>query len=78
MVLRFFDQRAPFSLAVSFVGDTTLMQSIWAVACAQGLQVQVQLLPPVGTRHADRRALAEHLRTVMADQLTAQLSPADR
>ncbi len=78
VVLRFFDQQAPFSLAVSFVGETTLMQSIWAVACAQGLQVRVQLLPPVGTRHADRRALAEHLRTVMADQLTAQVTPADR
>ena len=78
VVLRFFDQQAPFSLAVSFVGETTLMQSIWAVACAQGLQVRVQLLPPVGTRHADRRALAEHLRTGMADQLTAQVTPADR
>ena len=71
VLLRFFDGQAPFSLAVSFIGETTLMQSVWAVACAQGLQVQVQLLPPVGTRHADRRALAEHLRTLMAEQLTA-------
>ena len=71
VVLRFFDRQAPFSLAVSFIGDTTLMQSVWAVACAQGLQVQVHLLPSVGTRHADRRALAAHLRTLMAEQLNA-------
>ncbi len=74
VVLRFFDNQTPFSLAVSFIGDTTLMQSVWAVACAQGLQVQVQLLTPVGTRHADRRALAEHLRTLMAEQLAEQVA----
>ena len=69
VVLRFFDNSGPFSSAVTFVGDTTLAQSLWAVACAKGLQVQVQLLPPMGTRHADRRALAEHLRGVMAEEL---------
>jgi 1-acyl-sn-glycerol-3-phosphate acyltransferase len=72
VVLRFFDSHTPFSLAVSFVGETTLLQSIWAVACAQGLQVQVQLLPPMGTRQADRRALASHLQEVMAQTLAAQ------
>jgi hypothetical protein len=29
----------------------------------------VQLLPPVGTEHADRRALAEHLRGLIAERL---------
>lgn len=72
VVLRFFDSQTPFSLAVSFVGETTLMQSVWAVACAQGLQVQVVLLPPMGTRHADRRALAAHLQQVMTETLAAQ------
>ena len=75
VVLRFFDGQSPFSLAVSFVGDTTLMQSIWAVACAKGLQVQVCLLPPLSTRHADRRALAEHLRTLMAEHLHSLVAP---
>ncbi len=78
VVLRFFDHQAPFSLAVSFIGETTLMQSIWAVACAQGLQVQVQLLPPVGSRHADRRALAAHLRTLMVEELDGMVRPAGR
>ncbi len=74
VVLRFFDSSAPFSSAVTFVGDTTLAQSLWAVACAQGLQVQVQLLPAMGTRHADRRALAEHLRSVMAEELARMVA----
>ncbi len=72
VVLRFFDAQSPFSLAVSFVGETTLLQSVWAVACAQGLQAQVQLLPPMGTRHADRRALAAHLQQVMAEELVVK------
>jgi 1-acyl-sn-glycerol-3-phosphate acyltransferase len=39
------------------------------VARARGLCVHVSLLPPQGTEHADRRALAEHLRQVIAERL---------
>ncbi len=68
-VLRFADARQRFSPAVEFVGDTTLVQSLWRVATARGLVAHVDLLPPQGSTHADRRALAEHLRQVMAEQL---------
>ena len=68
-VLRFADARHRFSPAVEYVGDTTLLQSLWWVASARGLVVHVDLLPPQGTAHADRRALAEHLRQQMADRL---------
>ena len=69
VVLRFHDTARPFSEAVVFLGETTLLQSVWRVASARGLAVQVDLLPPVGTRHADRRALAEHLRELIAERL---------
>jgi 1-acyl-sn-glycerol-3-phosphate acyltransferase len=69
VVLRFHDARGPFSEAVAFLGETTLLQSLWRVASARGLGVQVQLLQPIGTRHADRRALADHLRALMAERL---------
>ena len=68
-VLRFADARHRFSPAVEYVGDTTLLQSLWWVASARGLVVHVDLLPPQGTAHADRRALAEHLRQQVADRL---------
>ena len=68
-VLRFSDAHHAFSPAVAYVGSTTLLQSLWQVACADGLQVQVELLSPQGSAHADRRALAEALRTAMAQQL---------
>ena len=69
VVLRFHDAARPFSPAVEFLGETTLLQSLWRVASARGLGVRVDILAPVGTRHADRRALAEHLRMLIAERL---------
>ena len=68
-VLRFADARHPFSPAAQFVGDTTLLRSLWRVACADGLRVHLDLLLPQASAHADRRALAEHLRQQVADHL---------
>ena len=69
VVLRFSDAQGRFSSAVEFLGETTLLQSVWRVVTARGLTAHVELLPPVGTEHADRRALAEHLRELIADRL---------
>jgi 1-acyl-sn-glycerol-3-phosphate acyltransferase len=70
-VLRFADPHRRFSPAVAYVGDTTLLQSLWRVASARGLVAHVDLLLPQGSAHADRRALAEHLRQCMAGCLQA-------
>jgi 1-acyl-sn-glycerol-3-phosphate acyltransferase len=71
VVLRFFQPGHAFSPAAEFVGRTTLVQSMWRMACAQGLQVEVRLLGAEGTAHADRRALAAHLRERI-DEVLAQ------
>jgi 1-acyl-sn-glycerol-3-phosphate acyltransferase len=71
VVLRFADAAGPFSPAVVYIGETTLLQSIWRVVWAQGLVAHVQLLAPVATRHADRRRLAEHLRELIQAGLPA-------
>ena len=68
-VLRFADVQQRFSPAVQFVGETTLLQSLWRVATARGLVAHVDLLPPQGSAHADRRTLAEHLHQRMAERL---------
>jgi 1-acyl-sn-glycerol-3-phosphate acyltransferase len=60
-VLRFSDPLHAVSPAAEFIGETTLLQSLWNIATAQGLQVRVQWLPAEATAHADRRALAAHL-----------------
>jgi len=70
-VLRFGDAQQRFAEAAQYIGDTTLGQSLWRVAMADGLHVQLQLLPAQGTAHADRRLLAEALRQQISQQLAA-------
>jgi 1-acyl-sn-glycerol-3-phosphate acyltransferase len=69
VALRYAGPAQRFSAAAQFLGETTLLQSVWRVLSAQALSVHVDLLPPQGARHADRRALAAHLR----EQIHAQL-----
>ena len=69
VALRFSDARAPISAAVEFVGATTLVESLWRVACAEKLVAHVTLLPARACTHADRRALAQTLRDDIAAQL---------
>ncbi len=69
VLLRFDDATGPFCEAAQYIGDTTLLQSLWRVASARHMSVAVQVMPPMSTEHADRRLLAEHLREVMAQRL---------
>jgi 1-acyl-sn-glycerol-3-phosphate acyltransferase len=50
------------SPAPEFVGDMSLVRSLWQVARARDLSARVSFLISEGSRHADRRALAEHMR----------------
>jgi 1-acyl-sn-glycerol-3-phosphate acyltransferase len=70
VVLRFHDPANAFSPAAEFLGETTLAQSLWRMARARGLSVEVQLLDAEGTLHADRRALAAHLRERIGEALS--------
>jgi 1-acyl-sn-glycerol-3-phosphate acyltransferase len=71
VVLRFFDAEHAISPLAEFLGETTLAQSAWRFVCARGLNVEVRVLTVQGTAHADRRALAAHLRETIANELPA-------
>jgi 1-acyl-sn-glycerol-3-phosphate acyltransferase len=77
IVLRFCQPGHDFSPAAQFVGDTTLAQSLWRLACADALAVNLQWLPAHRSEHADRRALAAMLRHAMAESLAANLAHGD-
>ena len=63
VALRFTDRHdAVMSRAIEFVGETTLLQSLWRVAGGDEVIARVQLLPAVATVGAERRALSEALR----------------
>jgi 1-acyl-sn-glycerol-3-phosphate acyltransferase len=69
VAVRYADRTHPISPAAEFLGETTLAQSMWRLLCAQDLKVRLQVLLPQGTAHADRRALALHLRELLAAAL---------
>jgi 1-acyl-sn-glycerol-3-phosphate acyltransferase len=69
IALRFSDRQQPISAAVEFVGATTLAQSVWRVACGDGLTAHISLLEPRASANAERRALAEVLRADIAARL---------
>ncbi|RTL35915.1 MAG: 1-acyl-sn-glycerol-3-phosphate acyltransferase [Burkholderiales bacterium] len=69
VVLRWHEPGEHFSVAARFIGDTTLVQSLWRIAAARGLAIDVQVLPSVQPEGQDRRALAEVLRTTISTAL---------
>jgi len=71
VALRYTEPGLDWSPTVSWLGATTLVHSVWAIACAHGVQVRVAALPARASAHADRRALAQTLR----DDIQAALEP---
>lgn len=71
VALRYAEPGHEVSPTVAWVGNTTLGSSLWSIARAEGLTVELNALPPEGTAQADRRALAEHLRQVIERALAA-------
>lgn len=69
LVIRYRDRQHQVSVAAAYIGDTTLIQSLWWVVTARDLTVHVRILPPQGCRHADRRALAELLHQLISENL---------
>lgn len=69
VALRFSDPRHAVSPTALYVGDTTLAQSLWLLARDEGVVVRLMVLSAQATAHADRRALAERLRGLIADRL---------
>ena len=70
LVIRWHEPGQRFSLAARFIGETSLVQSLWAIASARGLAVQLTILPAYATRASDeRRALAAQMRGLIAKRL---------
>ncbi len=64
LVIRWYEPGQRFSPAARFIGDTSLVESLWSIASARGLVVQLALLPAHATHAGDeRRALAAQMRS---------------
>lgn len=69
VAIRFSDARERISRAADFSGTITIAQSLWMLAHGEDLVARLVVLPPQGTAHADRRALAEALRAQIGSTL---------
>jgi 1-acyl-sn-glycerol-3-phosphate acyltransferase len=77
LALRYSDEHQPVSAAAAFVGDTSLLASVWATAMAERLRVHVKIAAPrLTTEGVDRRALAEQLRHDIVQALGCTVQPA--
>lgn len=63
--LRYSDIEEPISSRAAYVGDTTLLQSLWWVVSSRGMTVHVTILAPQAVVHADRRSLAANLQELV-------------
>jgi len=72
VALRYADPQHRFSPAAAWVGEATLLDSVWALARADGLAVHLDVIEPQASAHADRRALAASLQTLIGERLAAQ------
>jgi 1-acyl-sn-glycerol-3-phosphate acyltransferase len=62
VALRYHQPGQRFSRSACYINQMTLLHSVWRVASTRGLRVQLRFLLSEGSTHADRRALAAHLR----------------
>lgn len=70
LLLRWHGPGERFSTQLRFIGDMTLMQSLWAIASARGQGCELRILGSIDCAHADRRALSEHVRETLAAELS--------
>lgn len=71
VALRYREGGLDWSPSVCWLGATTLLGSVWAIARARGIRVEVVALTARGSAHADRRALAQTLRRDIEQVLCA-------
>ena len=69
VVLRWHQPGQPYSEAAQYIGQMTLMESLWRILTAKDLAVEVRSLPAMPTEGLDRRHLAEALAERLSNAL---------
>jgi 1-acyl-sn-glycerol-3-phosphate acyltransferase len=70
VALRFLDvSTLQISLSPAFVGDDSLLDSVWKMLTTEPVLAQLHFLPPLASAEQDRRVLAEQLQQQIAQVL---------
>jgi 1-acyl-sn-glycerol-3-phosphate acyltransferase len=71
VALRFLEADESFSMSPVFIGDDTLISSIWRMFRAKPVTAQLDFLEPVASSGMERRELAEQLEKLISARLSA-------
>ena len=75
-VLRYSDTHGRLSHAAAYVGDDSLLKSIWMIVSQRRMSARLEFLAPIAAQDGDRRTLAERSRAEIAAALEAMGSRA--
>jgi 1-acyl-sn-glycerol-3-phosphate acyltransferase len=79
VALRYLDAAGRHTDAAGYVGDTSLLESIWTIVSTRHMVAEFNLLAPISVRAQTRHSLAEKAETAIAGALgvpVPQTSPA--
>jgi 1-acyl-sn-glycerol-3-phosphate acyltransferase len=71
VALRFLEANGELSMTPVYIGDDTLVASIWRMLCAEPVTAQLDFLEPVASSGMERRELAEQLEKLISARLSA-------
>ncbi len=69
VALRYLDPAGRHTDAAGYVGDTSLLESIWTIVSTRHMVAEFNLLAPISVRAQTRRSLAEKAETAIARAL---------
>lgn len=74
IAIAYTDATAKRSHAAAYIGDMSLLECFWSIACADGLTIIVALLAPHRSGETDRRHLSAHVHRGISHHLESQSS----
>ncbi len=69
MALRYLDAAGRHTDAAGYVGDTSLLESIWTIVSTRHMVAEFNLLAPIPVKAQTRRSLAEKAEAAIAGAL---------
>ncbi len=72
VALRFLEADGRLCLSAAYIGDDTLLASVWRMLRAAPVTASLEFMPAMSTQGWERRALAAHLQQMIEQRLQAQ------
>jgi 1-acyl-sn-glycerol-3-phosphate acyltransferase len=69
VALRFLEANGALSMSPVYIGDDTLLSSVWRMLRADPVTASLEFMPPMSTDGLDRRGLAAHLQDLISERL---------